>query len=160
MWRLSQPKKGPARTSNLILVENIQRRATRFILRNSNLCYKACLIKLKLLPLSYWLEYLELVFFFKCPHGLIDFTCKFNCYFSFLKGNTRRASSGLHLKLNACCTSSFRDFYFNRITLMWNSLPKNIKDSDTVSSFKSKLKSFYITRLLTDFDGDNFCLLN
>ena len=38
---------------------------------------------------------------------------------------------------------------------MWNSLPKNIKDSDTVSSFKSKLKSFYITRLLTDFDGDN-----
>ena len=43
---------------------------------------------------------------------------------------------------------------------MWNSLPKNIKDSDTVSSFKSKLKSFYITRLLTDFDGDNFCLLN
>ena len=28
-------------TSNLILVENIQRRATPFILRNSNLCYKA-----------------------------------------------------------------------------------------------------------------------
>ena len=102
-------KKGPARTSNLILVENIQRRATRFILRNSNLCYKACLIKLKLLPLSYWLEYLELAFFFKCLHGLIDFTREFSYYFSFLKGNTRRASSGLHFKLNACRTSSFRD---------------------------------------------------
>ena len=109
-------------TSNLILVENIQRRATRFILRNSNLCYKARLIKLKLLRLSYWLEYLDLVFFFKCLHGLIDFTREFSYYFSFLKGNTRRASSGLHLKLNACRTSSFRDFYFNRITLMWNSL--------------------------------------
>ena len=60
-------------TSNLILVENIQRRATCFILRNSNLCYKAHLIKLKLLPLSYWLEYLDLVFFFKCLHGLIDY---------------------------------------------------------------------------------------
>ena len=130
-------------TSSLILVENIQRRATRFILRNSNLCCKARLIKLKLLPLSYWLEYLELVFFFKCLHGLVDFTREFSYYFSFLKGNTRRASSGLHLKLNACRTSSFRDFYFNRITLMWNSLPKNIKDSDTISSFKSKLKSFY-----------------
>ena len=47
-------------------------------------------------------------------------------------------------------------FYFNRITLMWNSLPKNIKDSDTISSFKSKLKSFYFTRLLNAFDGDNF----
>ena len=68
----------------------------------------------------------------------------------------RCASSGLHLKLNAFRTSSFRDFYFNRITLMWNSLPKNIKDSDTISSFKSKLKSFYFTRLLNAFDGDNF----
>ena len=44
----------------------------------------------------------------------------------------------------------------NRITLIWNSLPKNIKDSDTISSFKSKLKSFYFTRLLNVFDGDNF----
>ena len=49
--------------SNLLLVENIQRRATRFILRNSNLCYKVRLIKLKLLPLNYWLEYLDLGFF-------------------------------------------------------------------------------------------------
>ena len=113
-------------------------------------------IKLKLIPLSYWLEYLDLVFFFKCPLGLIDFTREFSHYFSFLKGNARRASSGLHLKLNACRTSSFRDFYFHRITLMWNSLPKNIKDSDTISSFKSKLKSFYFTRLLNAFDGDNF----
>ncbi|CAH3114178.1 unnamed protein product, partial [Pocillopora meandrina] len=125
-------------TSNLILVENIRRRATRFILRNSNLCYKAHLIKLKLLPLSYWLEYLD--FFFKCLHGLIDFTHELSYYFSFLKGNTRCASSGLHLK----------------ITLMWNSLPKNIKDSDIISSFKSKLKSFYFTKLLNAFDRDNF----
>ena len=43
---------------------------------------------------------------------------------------------------------------------MWNSLPKNIKDSDTISSFKSKLKSFYFTRLLNAFDDDNFRSLN
>ena len=107
--------------SNLLLVENIQRRATHFILMNSNLCYKVRLIKLKLLLLNYWLEYLHLVFFFKCLHGHIDFTREFSYYFSFLKGNTRRASSGLHLKTNACRTPSFRDFYFNRITLIWNS---------------------------------------
>ena len=116
----------------------------------------AATIKLQLLPLSYWLEYLELVFFFKCLHGLIDFTHEFSYYFSFLKGNTQCASSGLHLKLNACRTSSFRDFYFNRISLMWKSFPKNIKDSDTISSFKSKLKLFYFTRLLNAFYGDNF----
>ena len=84
----SQLRAPQSSTSNLILVENIQRRATRFILRNSNLCYKARLIKLKLLPLSYWLEYLDLVFFFKCLHGLIDFTREFSYYSSFLKGDT------------------------------------------------------------------------
>ena len=100
--------------------------------------------------------------FLKGPLKYLNFillstsTREFSYYFSFLKGNTRRASSGLHLKTNACRTSSFRDFYFNRITLIWNSLPKNIKDSDTISSFKSKLKSFYFTRLLNVFDGDNF----
>ena len=46
--------------SNLFLVEKVQRRATRFILKNSsNLSYKDRLIKLKLLPLNYWLEYLD-----------------------------------------------------------------------------------------------------
>ena len=107
----------------------------------------AATIKLQLLPLSYWLEYLDLVFFFKRLHGLIDFTLELSYYFSLLKDNTRRASSGLHLKLNACCTSSFRDFYFNRITLMWNSLPKNIKDSDTQALLKVNSSRF----ILLDF---------
>ena len=70
--------------SNLFLVEKVQRRATRFILKNSsNLSYKDRLIKLKLLPLNYWLEYLDLVFFFKYLHGHVDLTRSFNYYFSF-----------------------------------------------------------------------------
>lgn len=50
--------------SNLFLVENVQRRAVRFILKrnSSNLSYKDRLIKLKLLPLNYWLDYLDFSF--------------------------------------------------------------------------------------------------
>ena len=52
--------------NQLILVEQVQRRATRFIIgRDRDLCYKDRLIKLNLLPLNYWLEYLDLVFFYK-----------------------------------------------------------------------------------------------
>ena len=40
-------------------------------------------MKLKLLPLNYWLEYLDLVFLFKCLHGRIDLTRSFNYYFFF-----------------------------------------------------------------------------
>ena len=50
--------------NQLILVEQVQSRATRFIIgRDRDLCYKDRLIKLNLLPLNYWLEYLDLVFF-------------------------------------------------------------------------------------------------
>ena len=48
---------------HLFLVEKVQRRATRFILKNSsNLPCKDRSVKLKLLQLNYWLQCLDLVF--------------------------------------------------------------------------------------------------
>ena len=44
--------------------EQIHVRATHFLIgRDRDLCFKVLLIKLNLLPLNYWLEYLDLVFF-------------------------------------------------------------------------------------------------
>ena len=54
--------------------EQIQRRATKYILNVPFLCevsYKDRLIKLDLLPLSNWHEYLDMVFFFKSVTGLV-----------------------------------------------------------------------------------------
>ena len=51
------------------------------------------LIKLKILPLNYWLEYLDLVFFYKCMKGHIIFGRHFDEYFSFLRGWSRRTST-------------------------------------------------------------------
>ena len=54
--------------------ERIQRRATKYILNVPFLCeesYKDRLIKLDLLPVSYWHEYLDMVFFFKSVTGLV-----------------------------------------------------------------------------------------
>ena len=143
--------------SNLFLVEKVQRRATRFILKNSsNLSYKDRLIKLKLLPLNYWLEYLDLVFFFKCLHGHVDLTRSFNYYFSFVTSQTRQACSGLNLKINNNRTSTFRDFYFNRIANLWNNIPNEVRQAESIDSFKRDLKSFYFKRFLNVFDGDDF----
>ena len=35
---------------------------------------------LRLLPLNYWLEYLDLVFFYKCLNNLVDFAFGFDHY--------------------------------------------------------------------------------
>ena len=54
---------------NLILdIERIQRRATKFILSlayRSEVSYEQRLLKIGLLPLSYWHEFLDLVYVFK-----------------------------------------------------------------------------------------------
>jgi hypothetical protein len=50
-------------------------------------------------------------------------------------------------KPNLCRTSFFRNFYFNRVVLIWNNLPSTFKSSLTFSSLKSILYHYYL-----DFD--------
>ena len=50
---------------NLQLIEGIQRRATNYILHYPDLDYRERLTKLKLLPLSFRREIIDLTFFFK-----------------------------------------------------------------------------------------------
>ena len=48
---------------NLLSIEKVQRRATKFLYNYSNaLSYRDFLLGLQLLPINYWLEYLEFVF--------------------------------------------------------------------------------------------------
>ena len=104
--------------NNLFLVEGIQRRASRFMVgKGSDLSYRDRLIMLRLLPLDYWLEYLDLVFFYKCLNNLVDFTFEFDHYFSFVQGRTRRANTAHCLKTNYDHTSLFRDYLFLMATM-------------------------------------------
>ena len=137
----------PQSTVNTIfLVEGIQRRASRFMVgKGSDLSYRDCLIKLRLLLLNYWLEYLDLVFFYKCLNNMVDH------YFSFVQGRTRRANAAHRVKTNYTCTSLFRDYFFIRIAIIWIGIPEDIKVATTLSSFKRELKSFYFKRLYICF---------
>ena len=143
----------PQSPTLMIEVENIQRRATRFICKNNELSYKERLLKLNLLPLTYWLEYLDLVFFFKCKAGLIDLNL--DNLIEFCSGRSRRGSSGLFLKHNKARTSLFRESYFVRISNLWNAIPDSIRSVDLLASFKKKLKSFFYVRLSNVFNSDD-----
>ena len=52
----------PQSPTLMLELENIQRRATRFICKNSKLSNKDRFLNLNLLPLNYWLEYLDYYF--------------------------------------------------------------------------------------------------
>ena len=96
-----------------------QKRASPFIVgKGSHLSYRDRLSKLRLLPLNYWLEYLDLVFFYKCLNNMVDFSSEFDYYFSFVQGRPRRSNTAHCLNTNYARTSLFRDYFFNRITII------------------------------------------
>ena len=57
---------------NLQLIEGIQRRATNYILHYPDIDYRERLSNLKLLPLSFRREIIDLTFFLKCKLELCD----------------------------------------------------------------------------------------
>ena len=92
---------------------------------------------------------------YKCLNSMVDFTFEFDHCFSFVQGRTRRANAAHCVKTNYARTSLFRDYFFNRIAIIWNGIPEDIKVATTLCSFKRQLKSFYFKRLYNVFDGDN-----
>ena len=92
---------------DILLIESAQRRATRFICKNNELSYRERLQKLNLLPINYWLELLDLVFFFKCMHGLVKLNI--SNFVSFNQGRTRHSTAGVYLK-----TPENQNFLFSR----------------------------------------------
>ena len=146
LWALQSP-------TLLIEAENIQRRATLFNCKNSELSYKEPILKFNLLPINYWLEYYDIVFFSKCKSGLISLNL--NDLVKFCSGRSRRGSSGLLLRNNFARTSLFRDSYFIRISNLWNAIPGYIKSESLLESFKKKLKSFFYKRLTIVFNQDD-----
>ena len=149
----------PQSTVNILfLVEGIQRRASRFMVgKGSELSYRDRLIKLRLLPLNYWLEYLDLVFFHKCPNNMVDSPLNLIIISLLFRDPRAVQMRAAHcVKTNCARTSLFRDYFFNRIVIIWNGIPEDIKVATTLCSFKRQLKSFYFNLLICNvFDGDN-----
>lgn len=142
--------------TSIRLIESVQRRATRFILNCSfdvskRPNYKARLISLRLLPLSYWHEYRDLCFFYKCMNGY--YNININSYISLVSSRTRSASKN-NLRPNQFRTSLFRDSFFNRIVTLWNALPVDIRTTQALSSFKNQLYKLYFDKLLCVFDTE------
>ena len=141
---------GPS--ADLLRLEGIQRRATKFILKDYESSYPDRLKKLNLIPLSYWHEIKDIIFFYKCKSGLYELDT--NQFINQPLHHSTRSSSGDFLRPNLCKTSLFRDSYFNRIVFLWNNLSSGIKASSSVAILKTKLYIYYTNKLNTVFDID------
>ena len=145
----------PHLLTDIKALENVQRRASRFIVHNSILNYRHCLLNLHLLPLMMVLEIYDILFFIKSLKEPTDYF-DISRYVSFCSGQTRLSS---HRKLRHApptSNNSSRNFYFNRLPRLWNSLPL-LDISQSISTIKTKLYQHFWDHFTANFDPDNLC---
>ena len=128
-------------------IERVQRRATKFVLPfQCTETYKERLISLDLLPISYWHEFLDLMFFYKAISGLVLVSSDVLPDQINLSRVTRSSadSSVLAFRPRQCKTSTFQRSFFIRTPRTYNTLPDELRRKDlSLTLFKSKLLQYY-----------------
>ena len=144
----------PHLLADIKALENVQRRATKYILNDHLMDYRHRLVSLSLLPLMMIFEIKDIIFFIKCLKqpskwfNILDFV-------TFCSGHTR-SSTYFKLRHSFSRKNYIRHFYFYRLPRLWNSLPY-IDIHQSESTIKKKLKRFMWSHFINNFDSDNVC---
>ena len=135
-------------------LEQVQHRATKFILNDYSSSYKDRLVHLQLLPLIHWFEFLDNMFLIKCIKVPPDNFSIFE-FLQFLSSFTRSGSNN-KLVINLTRSSKVRHFYFNRISQLWNRLP-HIDLSLSFLAIKHNIYSILWQNFVHHFESDSTC---
>ena len=111
----------PYLCKDFIALENLQKRASKYILNDSSLNYKDRLLSLNLLPLMYRLELNDLMFFVSSYKNPCNHFHILN-FISFNSHNTR-SSSTFKLNHHSARINVQSNSYFHRLPRLWNSFP-------------------------------------
>ena len=148
LWR-------PYLIKDILSLERIQRRATKYILNDYVSDYKSRLVSLELLPLMMWYELMDIMFFvksYKQPTPRFDILK----FFTISPSTSTRSSSRLTLRHTFSRTNSSRHFYFKRFPRLWNVLPP-LDLSLSVEAIRSQVKKHLWCHFISHFIPDNPC---
>ena len=128
--------------------------ATRFNMNDMSMDYRDRLLNLNILPLMMQYEISDIMFLVKCIKNPSNY---FNIseFVLFSSSNTR-SSAHLKLKHSIPKNNTLRQFYFNRIPRLWNSLPRFDLDL-SIATIRSKLQHFFWNHFISNFDSNNIC---
>ena len=144
----------PFLLKDIIMLERVQRRATKFVLGDFSPDYKSRLSSLNLLPLMYIYELADILFLVKqlqSPDPCFP-TSKF---ITFVSSSTR-SSTSQKLKHLSPQTNLTHHSYFSRIVRLWNALPA-IDLNASFQTIKYYLRKALWTHFLTHFDPSVPC---
>jgi hypothetical protein len=137
----------PHYNTHIRRLETIQRSATRYILHYPEHNYPARCSELNILPLSYRREISDLLFLYKCIHGMYNIVI--DDYIQYVPTNSglRSSTSGTLLRSRFAHTETFKHSYFNRVVHTWNALPPEARSCSTFVSFKNVVFNVYREKL-------------
>ena len=147
----------PRLMKDILNIERVQRRATKYILNDYTSSYKTRLIKLKLLSLMYLFELHDILFAIK---SIKIPTIRFNItnYINFNSANTRSGANNKLIHIHHLNNLS-RHSYFHRLPSLWNTMP--VFDLNvSFATLKFKLKKHFWEHFLNHFEDNNNCTLH
>ena len=129
-------------------IENVQRRATKYILNlgfTTNVSYITRLHQLELLPITYWHEYLDMVLLYKLIN---NYTYIDESALPIIaeSGKTRRETNEnvIRFVIPFAKTVTYQSSYLIRACKTWNVLFSDLRNRDIgLQAFKSGLKTYY-----------------
>ena len=128
----------PHTSRNIAKLEQIQRRATKFILKPND-DYEQRRKKLNLLSLEQRRFVFDVLFPYKALNGYINIdVLTYVHFFSDADRYPLRGKDECTLKKNCARTNTFKFSFFSRIVEMWNTLLLPIRQATTIVSFKKE----------------------
>ena len=149
----------PQSTGLLKRVENVQRRATKLILKlpfHCDVTYKTCLQLRNLFPISYWHEFLDIAFFYKAVHNLVFIDKEAQPATRRSMRSTKSSSSNAitYIPKRSRIVTYQRSFFIHACCT-WNVLPAELRTSHiSLASFK-QLPFQYYNKALDLYDVDD-----
>ena len=131
---------GPFNRADQVLLERVQRRATRMISSLRGLPYPERLRALRLPSLYYRRRRGDMVKVFQLLHGFIDQSP--SLFFQLDRGSRTRGHPWKLVKPTAL-TRTRRSFFGVRIINDWNALPVSVVSANNVDQFKAKLDAHW-----------------
>ena len=112
-----------------------------------------------LLPLTYRRIYLDLSFYMSI---LLEENClDFSTYFEFLPATRTRDALTLRNNNSQCKHKYYEEYFFNRIILIWNTIPFATHDDlvniENKPQTKPVIKEYLFQALHETFESDNKC---
>jgi len=133
----------PSLLQDIIRIEQVQRRFTKYLPGFQNLPYNERLRRLKLTSLERRRLVTDLLMCYKIVFGLITLHCS-NLLQLNLSSRPTRGHKYKLLKYH-CGNGTTASFFGNRVINVWNSLPPSAVDFSSLGKFKKSLASLDLT---------------